>query len=132
MRKQLQQLSHDIKGLLVADPDHLFDFMDRDLIDLNHIMFLEVAEADRMADMGPEPQIRKGSTVRRKASLWHLTSTIFLCHISKEIKVLANDFLSDYLFMAVAIVGSTSINSIQQLPYVSVHRKWWVLVGLLT
>nr|VZI27571.1 unnamed protein product [Spirometra erinaceieuropaei] len=58
MRKQLQELSYGC-NLLVATPGRLLDVMDRGRIGLNHIRFLVLDEADRMLDMGFEPQIRK-------------------------------------------------------------------------
>ena len=44
--------------LIAAAPGRLVDFIDRGKVKLSEIKFLTLDEADRMLDMGFEPQIR--------------------------------------------------------------------------
>jgi superfamily II DNA/RNA helicase len=56
-RQQLQLLAKGV-DLLIATPGRLNDFLSRSLITLKNVKFLVLDEADRMLDMGFEPQVR--------------------------------------------------------------------------
>ena len=57
-RPQLEALASGVE-ILVATPGRLADFLDRNLVSLSRCQFLVLDEADRMLDMGFEPQLKK-------------------------------------------------------------------------
>ena len=57
-RKQIEQLATAC-DILVATPGRLIDFIDRGIVSLGSCDYLVLDEADRMLDMGFEPQIRR-------------------------------------------------------------------------
>jgi ATP-dependent RNA helicase DDX3X len=59
-REQLYELAVGC-DVCVATPGRLIDFIDREVVSMSGVKFLVLDEADRMLDMGFEPQIRKST-----------------------------------------------------------------------
>lgn len=77
--------------IVIATPGRLIDFLDSGRTNLRRVTYLVLDEADRMLDMGFEPQIRKiVSQIRpdRQTLLWSATWP-------KEVQGLARDFLRE-------------------------------------
>merc|ERR1719399_1965270 len=79
--------------LLIGTPGRLIDFLDTRKTNLRRCTYLVLDEADRMLDMGFEPQLRKiVSQIRpdRQTLMWSATWP-------KEVQQLANSFLNDFI-----------------------------------
>ena len=117
--------------LLVATPGRLVDLIERGRISLSNIKYLVLDEADRMLDMGFEPQIRRIVEGEDMPPTQGRQTLMFSATFPRDIQMLARDFLKDYIFLSVGRVGSTSENITQKVEYVEDHDKRSVLLDIL-
>ena len=127
---QLRQIERGC-DLLVATPGRLVDLIERGRISLQNIKYLVLDEADRMLDMGFEPQIRRIVEGEDMPPTNGRQTLMFSATFPRDIQMLARDFLSDYIFLSVGRVGSTSENITQKIEYVEDPDKRSVLLDIL-
>ncbi|QSZ29774.1 hypothetical protein DSL72_004291 [Monilinia vaccinii-corymbosi] len=127
---QLRQMERGC-DLLVATPGRLVDLIERGRISLQNIKYLVLDEADRMLDMGFEPQIRRIVEGEDMPGVQNRQTLMFSATFPRDIQMLARDFLKDYVFLSVGRVGSTSENITQKIEYVEDVDKRSVLLDIL-
>lgn len=90
---QRREMERTQPSIIIACPGRLIDFVEEGSITLQNISYLVLDEADRMLDMGFEPQIRKivdKVPKDRQTLMWSATWP-------KEVRKLAEDFLTSYM-----------------------------------
>ncbi|CAH2039222.1 unnamed protein product, partial [Iphiclides podalirius] len=112
--------------IVIATPGRLIDFLEKDTTNLRRCTYLVLDEADRMLDMGFEPQIRKIiEQIRpdRQVLMWSATWP-------KEVKNLAEEFLHDYIQINIGSLSLSANHNILQI--VDVCEEWEKNEKLLT
>ncbi|PPQ72445.1 hypothetical protein CVT26_003773 [Gymnopilus dilepis] len=130
INQQLRQIERGC-DLLSATPGRLVDLIERGRISLANIKYLVLDEADRMLDMGFEPQIRRIVQGEDMPGTADRQTLMFSATFPRDIQMLARDFLKDYIFLSVGRVGSTSENITQKIEYVEDNDKRSVLLDIL-
>lgn len=118
--------------LLVAAPGRLTDMLERNRVSLANVKYLILDEADRMLDMGFEPQIRHIVQECDMPDVQDRQTLMFSATFPRNIQMLARDFLKEYIFLSVGRVGSTSANITQKVLLVEDDEKRSVILDLLS
>ncbi|KAL3919027.1 MAG: hypothetical protein SGILL_003959, partial [Bacillariaceae sp.] len=130
VRDQLRQIERGC-DLLVATPGRLVDLIERGRLGMENVQFMVLDEADRMLDMGFEPQIRR---IVEECGMPHgddRQTMMFSATFPANIQRLASDFLRDYIFLTVGRVGSASKDVTQTVEYVEERDKIDTLMRFL-
>ncbi|XP_045069189.1 probable ATP-dependent RNA helicase DDX17 [Coregonus clupeaformis] len=105
--------------ICIATPGRLIDFLEAGKTNLRRCTYLVLDEADRMLDMGFEPQIRKiVDQIRpdRQTLMWSATWP-------KDVRKLAEDFLRDYVQINVGALELSANHNILQIVDVCMENE---------
>lgn len=108
--QQIRDL-HRGAEIVIATPGRLIDMLELGKTNLKRVTYLVLDEADRMLDMGFEPQIRKiVDQIRpdRQTLMWSATWP-------KEVKQLAADYLNDPIQVQIGSLDLAASHNITQL-----------------
>ncbi|KAM9746519.1 putative ATP-dependent RNA helicase DDX17 isoform 2-T2 [Menidia menidia] len=115
---QIRDLERGVE-ICIATPGRLIDFLEGGKTNLRRCTYLVLDEADRMLDMGFEPQIRKiVDQIRpdRQTLMWSATWP-------KEVRQLAEDFLRDYVQINIGALELSANHNILQIVDVCMENE---------
>ncbi|KAJ9609682.1 ATP-dependent RNA helicase dbp2 [Cladophialophora chaetospira] len=107
---QIRDLSRGVE-VCIATPGRLIDMLESGKTNLRRVTYLVLDEADRMLDMGFEPQIRKIiGQIRpdRQTCMWSATWP-------KEVRQLASDYLNDFIQVNIGSMDLSANHRITQI-----------------
>jgi len=125
--QQARDLSRGV-DVIIATPGRLLDFLENNTTNLRRCTYLVLDEADRMLDMGFEPQMRKiVSQIRPDRQTMMFSATW-----PKEVRALAADFQQDAAFLNVGSMElSANHNILQKIELLDENEKQRRLMELL-
>merc|ERR1719157_159986 len=109
-QKQVRDLRSGVE-IIIATPGRLIDHLEQGNTNLKRVTFFVMDEADRMLDMGFEPQLRKiASQIRpdRQVLMWSATWP-------KEVQNLARDYLQEYYQVTVGSLDLAGNKDVTQV-----------------
>jgi ATP-dependent RNA helicase DDX5/DBP2 len=109
-RKQVNDLQSGVE-IVIATPGRLIDHLEAGNTNLKRVTYLVLDEADRMLDMGFEPQLRKiVGQIRpdRQVLMWSATWP-------KEVQALARDYLGEYYQVTVGSLDLAGNKDVTQI-----------------
>ncbi|EPX71090.1 ATP-dependent RNA helicase Dbp2 [Schizosaccharomyces octosporus yFS286] len=107
---QIRDLIRGVE-ICIATPGRLLDMLDANKTNLRRVTYLVLDEADRMLDMGFEPQIRKIVDQIRPDR----QTLMFSATWPKEVQRLARDYLNDYIQCTVGSLDLSASHNIKQV-----------------
>lgn len=113
---QLRELQSGVE-ICIATPGRLIDMLQNQCTNLRRVTYLVLDEADRMLDMGFEPQIRKIiEQIRpdRQTLMWSATWP-------KEIEQLAHEYLNNWIQVNIGSMQLSASHTITQIVEVVPH-----------
>jgi len=128
---QLRELSKGC-SVLIATPGRLMDFIKRGKILLHKVQYVILDEADRMLDMGFEPEIRTLVNCPGMPDKNDRHTLMFSATFPDDIQKLAHEFLQEnFIFLTVGVVGGACSDVEQNIIQVEGRDKRNKLVEIL-
>jgi len=117
--------------ILVATPGRLLDFMDRGLVTLSAVENFIIDEADRLLDMGFEPQLKRIACQSDILTREKRQNLMFSATFTNEIKEIAKGFMNEYYFISTYRESNANENIKHILVYSNEDQKCYKLHMIL-
>ncbi|XP_037556713.1 probable ATP-dependent RNA helicase vasa-like isoform X2 [Dermacentor silvarum] len=130
VQHQLAMLSRGCH-ILVATTGRLKDFVEKGKITFEKLRFLVLDEADRMLDMGFEPDVRALVGHSTMPPRGQRRTLMFSATFPESIQLLAREFLDNSVMLSVGILGGANSDVQQQVYQVSQFEKRQKLLDIL-
>lgn len=130
VQHQLAQLSRGCH-VLVATTGRLKDFVERGRVSFEKLRYLVLDEADRMLDMGFEPDVRAIVGNPAMPVKGQRQTLMFSATFPESIQMLAREFLHDSVMLSVGILGSANSDVQQRVFKVTQFDKRKKLLEIL-
>mmetsp|Transcript_68996 Transcript_68996/g.174322 ORF Transcript_68996/g.174322 Transcript_68996/m.174322 type:complete len:564 (-) Transcript_68996:21-1712(-) len=127
---QADEIRRGVHGI-IGTPGRINDFIEGNQLDLGRVCKLVLDEADRMLDMGFEPQIRDIVESHGMAPKDGRQTMMFSATFPEKCQRLAADYLYDYVWIAVGVIGSAVETVEQVLERVDPAKKYEKLIEVL-
>lgn len=109
-RDQIKKIETGIE-IIIATPGRLNDLIEAKVIDVNSITYLVLDEADRMLDLGFEPQIRKTLLDIRPDRQTVMTSATWPPNVTR----LAQSYMKNPIQVHVGSLNLAAVHSVTQI-----------------
>jgi len=103
-------------NILVATPGRLLDYVEKGKVSFRSLEFLVLDEADRMLDMGFMPEIQRCVENPDMPDKGRRQTLMFSATFPEDIQLAAQEFLNDYLFCTIGLVGG-ACSDVEQAFY---------------
>ncbi len=117
---QSEQLTSKGVNVLIATPGRLLDFVEKGKVSFGKLRFLILDEADRMLDMGFMPDVQRMVSNSSMPKKGERQTLMFSATFPTEVQEVAREFLDNYLFLTVGIVGGACTDVAQTFHQASV------------
>ncbi|CAL4070731.1 unnamed protein product, partial [Meganyctiphanes norvegica] len=126
-RIQLDAIRSKVE-IIVATPGRLNEFTEKGLVDLSGVTYLVLDEADRMLDMGFEPQIRKIVLDIRPDRQTVMTSATW----PEEVRDLGEKLMKDPIHVVVGSLDLKAVHTVtQEILMCTEEDKFYILVKFI-
>jgi probable ATP-dependent RNA helicase DDX4 len=110
-------------NILAGTPGRMLDAMDKGKVNLESLQFLVLDEADKMLEMGFLPDIQRVLSQPNMPKKGDKQMLMFSATFKDEIQLVAQEFLHDYIFATIGLVGGACSDVSQEFHAVARFDK---------